>query len=67
MSDFVEQNIDRVIKQCNGGDEAITFLAIYSFIEGYFREKFPIIYYLPNFLPIQIIHQKYPEQLNQQN
>lgn len=41
MADFVDQNINRLIKQCNGGDEAITFLAIYSFIEGYFREKFP--------------------------
>ena len=41
LDDFVEQNIDRLIKQCNGGDEAITFLAIYSFIEGFFREKYP--------------------------
>lgn len=38
---FVDENIERLIKQCDGGDEAMTFLAIYSFIEGYFRELYP--------------------------
>lgn len=40
-SDFVEENIDRLIKQVENGDEAMSFLAIYSFIEGYFRKLFP--------------------------
>lgn len=39
--DFIEKNIGRLIKQFKGGDEAITFLAIYSFIEGYLRNKYP--------------------------
>lgn len=38
---FVEENIGRLIKQCDGGDEAVSFLAIYSFIEGYFRASYP--------------------------
>ncbi|BDC95506.1 NusA N-terminal domain-containing protein [Treponema saccharophilum] len=38
---FVDENIKRLIKQCDGGDEAMTFLAIYSFIEGYFRDLYP--------------------------
>ena len=38
---FVEDNIKRLIKQCEYGDEAMTFLAIYSFIEGYFRDLYP--------------------------
>jgi hypothetical protein len=40
-NDFVDKNIERLIKQCQGGDEAMSFLAIYSFIEGYFRETYP--------------------------
>lgn len=35
----LDKNIDRIIQQCNGGDEAMTFLAIYSFMEGYGRDK----------------------------
>lgn len=38
---FVEQNIERLIKQCENGDDAMSFLAIYSFIEGYFRDLYP--------------------------
>lgn len=41
VTSYVEQNIDRLIKQCDDGDEAMSFLAIYSFIEGYFRNLFP--------------------------
>ena len=32
------RKIERVLKQCNSdGDEAMTFMAIYSFLEGYMR------------------------------
>ena len=41
-NDFVDKNIERLIKQCQGGDEAMSFLAIYSFIEGYFRYLYNI-------------------------
>ena len=37
--DFVKLNIDRLINQCENGDESISFLAIFSFLEGWLREK----------------------------
>ena len=40
--DIVE-NIKRLTKQ-QYGDEAFYYLALYSFIEGYFRKKLPHIY-----------------------
>ena len=36
---FVEENLDRLINQCENGDESISFLAIFSFLEGWLREK----------------------------
>lgn len=36
---FVDENLDRLIKQCEKGDESISFLAIFSFLEGWLREK----------------------------
>lgn len=35
--EFVNENIDRLIEQCENGEESMSFLAIYSFIEGYAR------------------------------
>lgn len=36
---FVEENIDRLIIQCKNGDESISFLAIFAFLEGWLRDK----------------------------
>ena len=36
---FVDENLDRLINQCENGDESISFLAIFSFLEGWLREK----------------------------
>lgn len=38
---FVKENIPRLTKQLQSGDNAMSFLAVYSFIEGYFRTLFP--------------------------
>ena len=38
--EYVENNIERVVKQCMGGDESMSFLAVYSFVEGFFRNKY---------------------------
>ena len=38
---FIDENMKRLIKQCENGDEAMSFLAVYSFIEGYFRDLYP--------------------------
>ena len=37
--EFVAQNLDRLVEQCAYGDESLSFLAVYSFIEGYLRER----------------------------
>lgn len=37
--EFIAQNLDRIVEQCTYGDESMSFLAVYSFIEGYLRER----------------------------
>lgn len=39
---FFNENIDRLVNQCKtGGNNAFSYVAIFSFLEGYFRERFP--------------------------
>lgn len=41
VQDYVNENIPRLIEQIESGDRAMSFMAIYSFIEGYGRIKCP--------------------------
>lgn len=39
---FFNDNIDRLVNQCKtGGNNAFSYVAIFSFLEGYFRKRFP--------------------------
>ena len=41
---FFDENIERLLKQVEYGDESFSFLAMYSFIEGYLRKRLNINY-----------------------
>lgn len=40
LTAYLNESIPRLIKQCKGGDEAFSFLSVYSFIEGFLRRKY---------------------------